>query len=405
MNFSYSAITRDGHPETGHLEAQSKDDAMRQLVHDSKTVVALKVAHVSKNNDVSFRKRGRLLVEKKVDQLRFFDDLTLLTGVGFTLPQALQSMKSTAKRSAEKDVVTMIASELDAGRTASLAFASTGLFSPHILAMIDSGDIARSLPRVFSEISNSLMEEEKARSAVVDALTYPGLLIALMVTALGIVTFGLIPAIGPVFANSGMSTPIAVSVFVSIRVFLIAAWPWICLIGVSCILALLNTTVRQQLYVVVYPAILRMPFLGSIVVARRLTKYLASLGMLLENHAPMAQSLKVAASSVSNPIFQKKLLGIADKVAAGKKLPQAIEETQLFDSRTVSLIAIGYEAGRLPNALQKAAELIAVSNSRRIERAVSFLTPALTIFMGLIIGGLVVSVMTALLAINDLALQ
>ena len=104
-------------------------------------------------------------------------------------------------------------------------------------------------------------------------------------------------------------------------------------------------------------------------------------------------------------MLEKKLLGIADDLAAGTKLPQAIEKTELFDGRTMALVAIGYEAGKLPNALKKSAELIEVANRRRIERMVSVLTPALTIFMGLVIGGLVVAVMTALLAINDLALQ
>lgn len=405
MNFSYSAITKDGRREMGCLEARSKDEAMRQLVHDSKTVVELKEAIASKNGKARLKRTSRIFANQKADLSSLFDNLSLLTGVGFSLPQALQSMKFTADNETEKAVVEAIAGELNAGRPANLAFASAGQFAPHILAMIESGDKAQSLPLVFSEISKSIEEEKKTRSAVWNALAYPGFLILLMAVALGIITFGLVPAIEPVFSNSGKANPTVIDAFVSFRWFLANAWPWAVLSMAVCLGAMLIKTFRKQVFAAIHAVYSQLPIFGNIIMANRLARYLASLGMLLEHHAPMTQSLKAAAGSVSNALLQKKLLGIADDLAAGTKLPQAIEKTQLFDGRTVALVAIGFEAGKLPNALKKSAELVKVANRRRIERMVSVLTPALTIFMGLVIGGLVVSVMTALLAINDLALQ
>ena len=153
MNFSYNAINRDGRQEIGRLEARSKDDAMRQLVHDRKTVVELKETIASKKREPQLKRTRRIFANQKADLSSLFDDLSLLTGVGFSLPQALQSMKSTVVNDTEKAVVEAIAGELNAGRSANLAFASAGQFAPHILAMIESGDKAQRLPFVFSEIS------------------------------------------------------------------------------------------------------------------------------------------------------------------------------------------------------------------------------------------------------------
>jgi len=150
---------------------------------------------------------------------------------------------------------------------------------------------------------------------------------------------------------------------------------------------------------------LRMPLLGRISGARGCARYLHVLGMLLANGVPMKKALELAASSCPVAAYRSKMTSIRSAVTAGVPFRKAAREANLFDSTSLSLIEMGDEANKLPDALKRAAFLLETETSRTIRRMLTLLTPAITIVMGGVIGGIVVSVMDALLSINNLAVQ
>ena len=96
---------------------------------------------------------------------------------------------------------------------------------------------------------------------------------------------------------------------------------------------------------------------------------------------------------------------IEDNVANGARLHGAIVKAGIFDHATMSLVSLGEEANALPVVLDRAAKMLQLTLTRRIDTVLKLLTPALTISLGFLVGSLVISVMTTILSINDLALQ
>ena len=127
--------------------------------------------------------------------------------------------------------------------------------------------------------------------------------------------------------------------------------------------------------------------------------------MLIGNGTAMHIALDLSSKSVSNPSLILKLNNLRDAVSSGKKLPAAVKESEVFDLRVASLIAVGDEANQLASVTRRAADLLTEEVQRSTKRFFAVLTPALSIAMGLLVGGLVVSVMTALLSINEIAVQ
>ena len=118
----------------------------------------------------------------------------------------------------------------------------------------------------------------------------------------------------------------------------------------------------------------------------------------------MIEALKLAAST-ANRAFDGQLRGVEERVATGARLDGALAETAIFSTATTALVTVGENANALPTVLERASQMVQASVDRRIEAALSVLTPALTIAMGLAVGSLVVSVMTTIVSVNDLALQ
>lgn len=100
-----------------------------------------------------------------------------------------------------------------------------------------------------------------------------------------------------------------------------------------------------------------------------------------------------------------KLDAARDDVANGEQLQTALRKSGLLDDATLTLIGMGEQANRLPQVLGRASSLVDARLKRTIDRTIAFLSPALTIGLGIMIGALVVSVMTALLSINEMAVQ
>ncbi len=405
MNFSYRAISKAGHQENGSIDAPSRQVAMRSLVAEGKVVFELQEAFGKTSLAIFQARFGKVFESRRHDVAAMFGDLAMLTDAGLTISQALQSMRASSLNPADKAAVKSVASQMSAGQTAAKAFASVTGVPAFALAMISSGENAHSLPRVFSDIATHMHNHDKARSAVLNALAYPGFLLILMAAALGVVTFLLVPSIEPVFVNNGKPLPVVIEAFAGLRVFLTQFGP-VALFG-AVVLAVAGSLlpVRKLISERVALVAMRLPIVGPLVRNNGLARYLSSLAMLLQNGTRMAQALSLAAESAAVPAMTNRLARVCDDVSAGKRLPQALHETGLFDSRTLSLIAVGYDAGKLPQVAAKAADLIEVASRERLDRIIAVLTPSLTIVMGLVIGGLVVSVMTALLAINELAVQ
>ncbi|MGB8818473.1 MAG: type II secretion system F family protein [Rhizobiaceae bacterium] len=405
MNFSYRSISSSGGQHNGAIEASTRQEALRKLAADGRTVFEL--IELKANADAA---RGEKRVRfafgaRKADLARMFNDLAMLTGAGLTVTQALHTMRTSGLNAAQNNAADLVATEMSAGRPAADAFSKLGTVAVDALAMIASGENAGSLPNVFAHIASRMEDRAKMRTMVLNALAYPAFLITLMAAALGVVTFALVPSIEPVFANSGKPPPFAIEAFAALRGILEQGAPFAVLAACGAAIALLFPSVRKTLASRMESAALRLPLVGRAMRSDGLSRYLTSLSMLLENGAPMAQSLLMSAQSAAYPSLRKCLMKARDDVSAGQRLPQALKDTGLFDGQTLSLIAVGYDAGRLPQMAARAAGLIDAASRERLNRFLAILTPALTIVMGLVIGGLVVSVMAALLAINELAIQ
>jgi general secretion pathway protein F len=136
-----------------------------------------------------------------------------------------------------------------------------------------------------------------------------------------------------------------------------------------------------------------------------IVRYLDALSLLTENGVAMIESLRLAALTCSGPEIGERIQTVGSFVANGERLKTAFEKTSIFDGPTLTLVGIGEESNSLPLLLKRASVLVETRLKKSIDRMVTFLTPAITIALGLLIGGLVVSVMTALLSINDIAVQ
>lgn len=404
MNFAYRAYLANGREESGAIEADSRSDATRKLAAQGRSAFELKSVALLHTSNAQVR--TPVFEFGALSLTRLFLDLAVMTEAGLTLSQALRALLAGETSRPQRNAIEKVAGAMNQGRTAAEAFATIDGMPADAVALIASGERSHQMPEVLRALSNQMTERDRQTKELREALAYPAFLFLMMILALGTIIFVLVPSLLPIFENSRQPPPLVMRALAAFGE--LVAQPEcqaIALLFVCCLAMLVLPSVRKRATPFGQRLMLALPFLGKAIHKAWCARYLNSLSMLLAGGTPMTEALTLSADC--NPILHLRstLKSVRDQVSAGDRLPTALGQTRQFDPKVISLISVGDEVNRLPTVLAKAAAILEEESKATMSRLLAALTPAMTIVLGVAIGTLVTSVMTALLSINDIALQ
>lgn len=402
--FAYRAYLADGSTETGVLEAPTKQDAARKLAQRGRRPYHL-VPASTEARQLRLPGRGALTFTRKVDLSSLFSELSVLLNAGFTVDRALSAVISGEANHQRRQQLQSVLDLTTGGRPIAEAFAGLPGITPEVAALLASGERSGKMAYICQRLAETFGTTAKRRAAIVEALAYPAFLLLVMTGALVILATVLVPALEPIFEGSSAPKPFTMrmlSGFGTLFVDYPFVFPLAAVMGLLSYL-MLSRSADARKHFSHWP--LKVPLIGTLVRDAVVARYLETLALLLGNGVAMTEALGLAASVSGQSPLAASFAAIEDNVANGARLHGAIVKAGIFDNATMSLISLGEEANTLPVVLDRAGKMLQVRLMRRIDTALKLLTPALTISLGLLVGSLVVSVMTTILSINDLALQ
>lgn len=400
--FSYTGFSNDGTKKNGTCEAATRLAARKILTSRGYRILELSEKELGRAN------AGKKLfppLKAKDDLKRLFMDIAVLMEAGLTLDRALKAVADQGTIHPSHALAHRLLDKLSSGSAPSEAFEAEKTIGPHICALVASGEHVGKLASVFLVIANDLESQQLRRRQIAEAIVYPLFLVLMIFAALMIVTFFLVPAILPIFEGAGKQAPLMIRALDAVR-GLIVEWGALlafstCLVGVI----LHRAGNRVHATMALSRIVLLSPVIGTIIRKYGLARYLQSLALLLGNGVEMTKALALATATCPIKAYLPALELARDEVISGRRFSKALEATGLFPPAIISLTVIGDEVNKLPSILSRSAALLEGEASRSQSRLLAAMTPVITILMGGMIGGLVLSVMSALLSINDLSVK
>lgn len=395
-HFRYRAFDRDGREQRGETEAVDAADAARRLAG-----AGLRPFEVTPIEGLyaDFARPSR----KPIDAARLFADLDQLLTAGFTIDAALKATIAGEASRSRRARLTAVLDRLTAGGAIGEAFALLPELPPALIALLDGGAAGGRLDRVVAELARGLGEEQKARQRLRDALVYPAFLVVAMVVAIGLLTFVLVPALAPVFESTGEPPPGLVGVLTALHDLVERRGAILAATGLGLIVVGILMWRRPGAVHARTRLVLSLPFLGGILRRQALARTMRVLSSMLAQGVPIKKALRLASDTLPEGEMRRAMAQMVDAVAAGGDIASAAAATGLFDEATKALVVLGDEANALPDALARAARLNETAAERLLDGLLTLLTPAITLVMGLLVGGLAVSVMNALMRVNSIA--
>jgi general secretion pathway protein F len=402
-SFRYRAYGEAGDLAEGRIDAVSVEAAEAALGAQGLTPFRLVTAADGK---VSWWKRELFSSSgsSRADLVLFTREFSELYGSGIPLDDSLRILSDAAATAAMRRIsAPLLAGVLDGSTLADAMQTQSRFFAAEYLNVVRAGEISGTLAQAFEELAD-LMERRAAIDARVrSALTYPAVLVGLALVSMVVVVGVLVPSIAPIFAESGKPLPGALQLLMSLR----DNWAWLVFLLAAlaaCGLAILAFVRAAPSRLLAYDACkLRLPAIGAFLLQKETARFARTLGTLLRAGVPLLQASMSAQAVVRNRMIAAKIAHAVGMVREGSSLHGALRSGETFPPVVIRMISVGEETAKLDRMLLRAAVMFEDRTQRSVDNLMALLTPALTLLIAGLVGGLIFTVMSAILSINELA--
>ncbi len=399
--FEYKAVAPSGETVRGTMEAVSEDLVIAKLQESGNIPIS---AHPAGEGGfsldvLSLKRRG--MNTRQVGQ--FTQQLSTLLGAGLPLDRSLQVLLELAENDRFKKTVTDIRDHVREGGSLSEALdAQHGSFSRLFVNMVRAGEIGGSLDKTLDRLADYLERSKDLKDSVVSAMIYPIMLMVLAGGSLVLLLVYVIPQFTPIFEELGGDLPVITKIVLAAGGLLQNFW-WgligLTVVGVAMFRRMLANPEQRLRW---DTRVLGMRWVGDLVAKMEIARLSRTLGTLLINGVPLLSGLSIARNVMTNSLLRQIVENTANKVKTGGGLAHNLAESGHFPRLALQMVSVGEETGQLDVMLLKVADTYDKEVRITIDRLLAIFTPVVTLLMALMIGTIVMSVLMAIMGINEL---
>jgi general secretion pathway protein F len=399
-NFRYRALTQNGEIVNGTIAAPNSAEVTRRIEYLQLLPIETIEDKRSPSSSAAYGLFGR---PSSAEITTFTRDLALLLKAGARLDDALELLASDADVGRLRPVVGKLRASLLSGE--SLADAIAGhptLFPPMYAALVRVGEVSGTLDQVLEMLGAERARSEQMRRKLTDAMQYPAFI---MVAAGGVMLFFILfvlPQFSTVLQDFGSKSDTTLGTFIRLSEFLRANADAALLTSATVVAGGWWLSRRPATRSAVMGALSRMPGIGNIFQFYRCSLFCRNLGVLLGSGVNLTATLRILVDIMAVTGNEQGWSAAADRVRHGGKLSDALAVANNLPPMAVRMLRLGEETGQLPALAGRVAEFYEAKLQRSLDRIVSIVAPLAIIVISTVVGGLIVSVMTALLSVTQL---
>ncbi|MEJ2465678.1 MAG: type II secretion system F family protein [Candidatus Thiodiazotropha sp.] len=401
-SFTYKAVSADGEVVEGLLEANNRQAAVRQIQIKGQVPI-----RVEERGQVAKQGRRPGLRRKKVglDQIAAFTrEMATLLKAGQPIDSALGILMSiSGEQSRFSEHLSHIRDSLKSGHTFSDALAAeSGLFNDFYVQMVRAGESGGALDSVLSRLTIHLERSKEVKDSLISALIYPMILLFVALTSIMILMTYVIPQFSDLFSDMGQALPLSTQITMAVAAAL-QDYGWLMALGIVALIFYFKWQMGRRASAKRWHARwLKLPLIGAIIKQVEAARFCRTLGTLLENGVPLLRAVSIVKETISNFVIADGMDHVVTSLKSGRRLADPLAEHSEFPHFALQMIRIGEESGQLEPMLMQTADILDQETQTLIKRALSLVEPIMILVLGVIIAAVVMSILVAILGVNQL---
>lgn len=335
----------------------------------------------------------------------FTQELCTLVNAGLPLDRSLAICKQLSDRPRVQEMVDDILQGIKQGKTfADSLAAHPKAFSKLYVNMVKAGEASGSLPVVLDRLVEFQQSADELKSYLISSLIYPSLLTLVGGASIIVLLNYVVPKFAAIFEDAGQSLPLPTQILLAASNFTKNYWWIFLLVVVGAAVGFANFIKTEKGRFVWDRLKLRVFLLGQVLRKIEVARISRTLGTLVHNAVPLVHSLNIVREISGNSVISKAISDIADGVKKGEGVAKPMQRTGVFPQLAVHLVEVGEETGRLDAMLIELSKVYDKEVRSAIKNLIALFEPVMILVMALVVGVIVISMMLAIVSINDVPL-
>jgi general secretion pathway protein F len=347
------------------------------------------------------RKKGPI---KPVDIQAMTSELAIMVRAGLSLDSALKVLVEMSYKQSVQEMLQAILESVKGGVSLSQALSTFGEhFGDFYINMIRSGEVSGQMAAVLQRLTEHMQRQRALRESAISATIYPAILLGVAVLSLVAMLGFVVPQFEQLFRDMGDALPLPTQLVMALgQAFREYGW-LILLLCIASAVLLKRWMHSAQGRSKIQSWLLGLPVIGGVLHKYELTLFSRSLGTLLGNGVSLLTALRIATQTVNNLVIRQQLDQMIPMVKEGQRLVVAAKKATVFEPLALNLIRVGEETGRLGEMMVELSDILNRDVENGIKRLLTMLEPVLILVLGMLIAGIIVSILLGILSVNDLA--
>ncbi len=389
--FAYEGRTMSGEVKKGVIDAPNLASATatirrQQIVPSSITEKKMGLGSIQ----LKIPGLGKVITTKEV--VVFTRMFATMIDAGLPLVQCLEILSSQQENKEFKKVLSDVKASVEGGSTFADALKKhPKVFDDLYVNLVAAGEVGGILDTILNRLSVFMEKNEKIKNAIKGAMTYPAaVIIVALIIVTGLLVF-VVPIFEDMFSDFGKALPLPTQIVINLSDWLKSYWYilLLSLVGVGYGLKKYYGTVRGR--VVMDGVFLKIPVFGDLLRKTAIARFTRTLGTMLSSGVPILEALEVVAKTAGNKVIEAGIIKSRTALSQGKTFAEPLGETKIFPGMVTQMISVGESSGSLDSMLNKIADFYEEEVETAVSALTSLIEPMLMVFLGVIVGGLVIT--------------
>jgi type IV pilus assembly protein PilC len=387
--YVWEGRSRKGTIEKGEISANNEAAVRMQLRRQQ--IQAIKIHTKPKDilKSLKFPKSRRV---KEKELVVFTRQFATMIDAGLPLVQCLEILASQQENTAFKEILQKVKGDVEAGSTFADALRKhPRVFNDLFCNLVAAGEAGGILDTILNRLAAYIEKTMNLKKKVKGAMVYPSVVLSIaLVVVAGLLLF-VIPVFQKMFADMGGTLP-AFTQFVIylsdvMRLYFIYIAGALILLGV----AFVRWYRTERGRIIVDDLLLKIPVIGPLIKKVAIAKFTRTLGTMLSSGVPIMEGLDIVARTSGNKTIERAILRTKVSIGEGKTIAEPLGASRIFPAMVVQMISVGETTGALDSMLSKIADFYDDEVDTAVTALTSLIEPALMVFLGITVGGLVIA--------------
>lgn len=389
--FSWEARSKSGSVQKGIMEAQSAAAVEAQLKRYSFTGITIKEEGKGLKKELKLPGFGKGKVQTK-ELVVFTRQFATMIDSGLPLVQCLDILANQQENKTFKDIILSVKENVESGSTFADALKKhPKAFDALYVNLVAAGEVGGILDTILSRLAAYIEKAMKLKKQVKGAMVYPATIMSVAVIVVAVILIFVIPTFAKMFNDFGSDLPaptkfvIGLSNFFVNYIFLIL----IAIAGIFIAFKKYYSTLTGKKKIDQF--VLKAPIFGTLVRKVSVARFTRTLGTMISSGVPIMDGLDIVARTAGNKVVEEAVYKVRQAISEGKTMAEPLAECGVFPPMVVQMISVGEATGAMDTMLNKIADFYDDEVDSAVSALTSMMEPLLMVFLGTVVGGLVIA--------------